>query len=94
MQPRDIKRIRERLGLSQAQFAQLVGVHAVTVSRWERGDPSTAPTPYQFALMSEFAKAAASREADQLKETLGALLLGAGIGAALYALLGATRKKP
>lgn len=30
-----IKRIRERLGLNQADFAELAGVTQATVSRWE-----------------------------------------------------------
>jgi len=29
--------LRRRLGLSQAQFAKLLGVHRVTVTRWETG---------------------------------------------------------
>ena len=34
---RDIQRIRQRLGLSQAVFAQLLGASASTVRAWERG---------------------------------------------------------
>lgn len=34
---RDIRRIREGLGLSQAVFAQLIGASASTVRAWERG---------------------------------------------------------
>lgn len=30
-------RLRQRLGLSQSAFAELLGVHAMTVSKWERG---------------------------------------------------------
>lgn len=33
----EVRRIRKRLGLTQAEFAQRVGVHFVTVSRWEHG---------------------------------------------------------
>ena len=33
----EIRRIRQRLGLTQEAFGRLVGVHFVTVSRWERG---------------------------------------------------------
>jgi transcriptional regulator with XRE-family HTH domain len=32
-----LKLIREALGLSQPEFADLVGVRAMTVSRWETG---------------------------------------------------------
>ena len=33
----DVLELRDRLGLNQAEFAKLVGVSQVTVSRWERG---------------------------------------------------------
>jgi HTH-type transcriptional regulator/antitoxin MqsA len=35
--PEEIGAIRERLGLSQAEFAKLTGIGEATVSRWERG---------------------------------------------------------
>lgn len=34
---RDVQRVRERLGLSQAVFADLLGASASTVRAWERG---------------------------------------------------------
>ncbi|WP_367944871.1 helix-turn-helix domain-containing protein [Aquamicrobium sp.] len=34
----DVKTIREDLGLTQAQFGQLVGVDQSTVSNWEKGE--------------------------------------------------------
>jgi DNA-binding transcriptional regulator YiaG len=44
--PADVRRMRKRLGLTLAEFAELVHVHWNTVSKWERGDvgmrPSTA----------------------------------------------------
>jgi putative transcriptional regulator len=76
--------VRKSLGLSQAEFGQLLGVHFITVSKWERG--LAAPTPYQWALMAEFAKAAAAKQAladQRLKHTL----VGAGAVAALLWLL-------
>lgn len=33
----EVQRIRKRLRLTQAQFARRVGVHRVTVVRWEGG---------------------------------------------------------
>jgi transcriptional regulator with XRE-family HTH domain len=32
---KDVKRIREALGLSQRQFAERLRVHTVTVAKWE-----------------------------------------------------------
>ena len=35
--PADIRGIRERLGLSQAQFALLIGISVSTLQNWEQG---------------------------------------------------------
>lgn len=32
----DVKEIRRKLGMTQRQFADLVGVHQSQISRWER----------------------------------------------------------
>ena len=37
MLPSEVKRLRKRLGLTQSKFAALVGVHLVTVKKWETG---------------------------------------------------------
>jgi DNA-binding transcriptional regulator YiaG len=37
MQSGDVRRSRKRLGLTQAKFARLLGVHRVSVARWESG---------------------------------------------------------
>ena len=68
--------------MSQDQFGRLFGVHPMTVSRWERG--ALQPNSYQLALMEEFERAANAKE---VKETLGAVLVGAGATEALYLLL-------
>lgn len=34
----DIKIIREKLGMTQEEFARKIGVTITTISRWERGD--------------------------------------------------------
>jgi DNA-binding transcriptional regulator YiaG len=34
----DIKNLRERLGMTQVEFARLLGVAPNTVARWERGE--------------------------------------------------------
>ena len=37
MTPTELRAIRKRLGLTQRQFAELLGVHEVTVAKWEAG---------------------------------------------------------
>jgi putative transcriptional regulator len=71
MSPADIKTLRKRLNLSQAQFAQLFGVHSITIIRWESGDAF--PSDYQKALMDTFEKSA---EDQNVRETIGKVLIG------------------
>jgi len=37
VRPADVRRIRKRLRLTQEQLATRLGVHAVTVRKWEAG---------------------------------------------------------
>jgi len=83
----DILKLRNRLGLSQAQFGNLFGVHPMTVSKWER--ELLKPNPYQMALMTEFEKSARSKE---VRDTIASVLIGAGIAAALFLLLKHSQK--
>ena len=87
----DIQKLREKLKLTQAQFGQLLGVHPMTISKWERpGDPSE-PNAYQVAMMEKF------KEASEKEEGLGtgvvAALVGVGVVAAVFLLLSAAMKK-
>ncbi len=88
MDPTRIRRLRRALRLNQAEFGQLLGAHAVTVSRWETPGSGYGPSAYQCALMQDFEKAAGARDMDQ---TLKNLLVGAGIATAIYFLLKAAR---
>ncbi len=83
----DVSKLRSKLGLSQAQFGNLFGVHPMTVSKWERG--ILRPTDYQSALMQEFEKASKEKE---VRDTIGSVLIGAGIAAALLLLLKNSQK--
>lgn len=38
-----LRRVRARLGMTQAQVGELLAVHANTVARWERSDPEPGP---------------------------------------------------
>lgn len=89
MKSTNIAPLRQALGLSQAEFAQLLGVHAMTVSKWERGIAQ--PTPYQAALMEQFDRAAQAKR-EEAQEQVKKFLIGAGVVAALVWLLTAATK--
>ncbi len=86
--PSDIAIIRKGLGLTQTQFGQLLGVHEMTVSRWERN--AFPPTSYQETLIEQFRKVGKDKE---VKEKLLRLLLAAGFVAALLYILGKASKR-
>jgi DNA-binding transcriptional regulator YiaG len=52
MTAEEIKKIRERLGLTQEQFAPLVHANRVTVARWETG--VSKPRGVYVAILREF----------------------------------------
>lgn len=81
----EIVEIRRSLRMTQEQLAQLLGIHALTVSKWERGLSS--PTPHQEALLR--AAAGAVRQRPDIGAVVAAALVGAGVGIALFQLLGA-----
>lgn len=83
MTPGEVTALREALRLTQAQFATLLNVHSLTVSKWERG--LLVPSPYHVALMRSFGRSQ-QREPD-VGAIVGGALLAAGVGAALYLLL-------
>lgn len=82
MTANSIKTLRIKLKLTQAQFAQLLGVHAITVSRWESG--LAKPTDYQAGMMESFEVAARDEAAIQ---ALGTVLVSSGAIAAVFLLL-------
>lgn len=85
MTPTEIVAVRNSLNMTQGQLAQLLGVHSLTVSKWERG--LLRPTPHQEALLRA-AGGAAQRAPDVGAIVVGALV-GAGVGLALFHLLSA-----
>lgn len=88
MNAEDIKKLRERLGLNQEKLGQLLDVHAMTVSKWERG--VLEPTPYQSAMMDEFLSAATKKD---IKSELKRVLIAAGVVAAIFLLLKIAKEK-
>lgn len=85
MEKQFITDIRKGLGLNQAEFAQLFGIHQMTISRWERGE--LYPTPYQQALLNEFNLASEERKNKKNQEDIRTILLGTGIVAAILFIL-------
>lgn len=88
MNASEIRKLRDQLGLNQAEFAQLVGVHSITVSKWERDE--AVPSSYQKALFDQFRAGARNRK---VRETLKDILIGAGVILALALLLSHLMKK-
>jgi putative transcriptional regulator len=84
----EIRKMRAQLGLNQVEFAQIAGVHPITVSKWERDE--TCPSAYQNALFDQFREAARNRE---VRETLKNILISAGVALALALLLKHLMKK-
>lgn len=85
-----IKALRARLNLTQAQLAQLLGVHPITVSRWENNDPQHRPTAYQIGMMQSF-ETAADKD-NEIPKILVGILITAGVIAAVALLLTAAFK--
>jgi putative transcriptional regulator len=83
MKPNEIVQLRELLGISQPQLAEMLGVHPMTISKWERGVAE--PTPYQTEMMEKFRLGALHEKA--IKTVIAALLVigaAAAVGYLLY----------
>jgi hypothetical protein len=77
--------LRERLELTQAELAYMLGVHAMTVSKWERG--TAHPSPYNMQQLGLLALGAARMvESDRLAFR-GLLALGSGVGALAFVVM-------
>ena len=50
MEKEELKKRRERLGLTQAEFAEVTGVTSTTISRYETGQQSPIPKLVELAL--------------------------------------------
>lgn len=82
--------MRESLGLTQSQLAQLLGVHPLTVSKWEC--EVLVPRPYEAALLERFRDAHLRQP--EIRSSVASLLVGAGAAFALYKLLEAAFSDP
>ena len=72
-----VRRLRRRLGLTQSQFAERLGVHLVTVKKWETGAQRIGPLAARLlqlfaqqagAVTSRHRTAPARRRAPRRKE--------------------------
>ncbi len=61
-----MKEIRKRLGLTQLQFAKILGVSFQSVNRWERG--RTKPLPIVLKQIEVMVKEMGDRGTDLLKQ--------------------------
>jgi molybdopterin-binding protein len=68
----DVARLRKILGLTQAGLGKLVGAHAMTVSKWERG--VLQPTAFQRSLITALAAAGGAGDAAGPARDLAGLL--------------------
>lgn len=78
MAPEEIVRIRESLRFSHSDLSSVMGVHYMTVSKWERA--ITTPSDYQEALLMRF-------DRSRFKSTAKQTLVSKGAIAALADLL-------
>ena len=74
MKPPEIRTLRADLGTNQHQLAQLLGVHWITVSRWERGKKD--PSPYHVAMLLAFRARAKGR---RVFHKVGVMLMQKGV---------------
>lgn len=81
--PNAYRELRRLTGLTQSQLAELVGVHPVTISGWERG--GTEPNPWQHAMLLAISQAALNSPGAPLRACR--MLRSQGLGRALLELL-------
>jgi transcriptional regulator with XRE-family HTH domain len=82
--PNDIQALRDRLGMTVADFARLLGVDARTVRRWESGDAR--PTGSAEAVMSGIAESL-DKDPDFAGELVKVLVAAAAVGGLAYVLV-------
>lgn len=62
-----IKKLRDKLDLTQEQFAQKVGVTFSTINNWEKG--TRTPHPFLFQRLLEMAEEAGLKNIENIKRT-------------------------
>lgn len=82
--PDDVKSMRRRLNLSQAEFAKLLGVDVRSVSRWENGESK--PTGAAEAVMAGL-KEKLDRDPDSTQKIVSAIAAAVAIGGLAYLII-------
>ena len=77
--------LREALDLTQAELAAVLGVHAMTISKWERG--TAYPSPYNTQQLGLLALGASRMDAGEHMAFRGLLALGSGVGALAFVVM-------
>lgn len=67
MRPSEIRRLRERAGLTQVKFADALGIGVASVKRWETGQ--MAPSKALNRLLQTFEREWAARQVGRASET-------------------------
>jgi len=70
MSPAEIRKLRDRLGLTQEAFARLLGVSYVSVNKWE--NDASAPTGLSRVLLELLASALRTATPDIVRRELSA----------------------
>lgn len=77
--PEGVRALREALGLTQAGLANLLGCHAMTVSKLERG--MAEPVPYMIQQLSLLSRGAAAMSKADLARFQHVFAMGLHVGA-------------
>jgi len=88
MKNKRLRKVRKKLGLSQAQLGKVMGVHPLTVSKWERGAATPEGATAQLLKVID-RRLEEKPPPPNIKDLILAALAGEAIGAGLEVLLGA-----
>lgn len=83
MTPQEIKEIRKSLGMTQAQFCNLMQVAPMTISKWERGLLFPGPSKKVFL---NYCKKAAEKDAT-IGEKIKIIMVEKGLIWGMYYIL-------
>jgi len=89
MTSEEVKTIRKGLKFTQKQLAKLLGVHPMTIAKWERG--ALSPSAYRLDLLGSFKQAI--EKVPDIGIAARLLLLNADVSFVLFFILQAAFEK-